>query len=108
MSQEPPKQPRRSAEEESTIINSLKKKVLENYEAKGIDLEEIKRMKDYDFLRFIRARKYELEPAFNMLMAALEWRTKEKPHRTCTNEFYISQDAGFLPRLVFFSSRPSY
>eukprot|EP01122_Echinamoeba_exundans_P013714 TRINITY_DN6027_c0_g2_i1.p2 TRINITY_DN6027_c0_g2~~TRINITY_DN6027_c0_g2_i1.p2 ORF type:complete len:340 (-),score=95.53 TRINITY_DN6027_c0_g2_i1:1608-2627(-) len=80
MSQEPPKQPRRPAEEEAALIDSLRKKIMENYESKGIDLEEIKRMKDYDFLRFIRARKYELEPAYNMLMAALEWRTKEKPH----------------------------
>lgn len=83
MADEPPKQPRRPAEEENAIINSLRQKVLETYESKKIDREEVDRMKDYDFLRFIRARKYELEPAYTMVMAALEWKTKEKPHRTC-------------------------
>lgn len=108
MAAEPPKQPRRPAEEEAALISNLRQKILDNYASKNVDKAEVERMGDKDFLRFIRARKYDLEPAYNMLMTALEWRTKEKPHCTWSRVFGSARPpvpAAFHARLKI--SRPT-
>lgn len=66
------------SDEHKAAIETLKERVLASCEEQGVD-ERYANPVDFDYLRFLRARKFVQDDAFKMMMAQLVWRTANKP-----------------------------
>lgn len=66
-------------EEQKGLIDELKKRIDETWEEGGLISEKFyKNTDDYTYYRFLKARKWNLTDAYNMLKEDLIWRTENK------------------------------
>ena len=63
---------------ETQAIADLKARILAACKEQGVD-ERYADPVDYDYVRFLRARKWVIEDAYKMMIATLLWRTANKP-----------------------------
>lgn len=65
-------------EKQTAAIEALRTKVEAACPEKGVD-ERYAHPVPYDYVRFLRARKWNVDDAFKMMMTTLLWRTANKP-----------------------------
>jgi hypothetical protein len=93
-----PKLPETTPEQLEKLIADLKEKVIAGFAtySKKIEQAEVDRLTDAEYLRFIRARKLNLNDAYDMIMNALAWRTEMKPR----GSYKITRHLRIICRLV--------
>lgn len=65
-------------DEQKTLMARLKERIEAACVEKGIE-ERYSHPVDYDYVRFLRARKWNLEDSYKMMLANVIWRSEVKP-----------------------------